>query len=211
MRNRRSSSSSPGAWLVLLVGLLLTSMPARAFAQACCAGGSVITPARLGMHEDWLVGLQAKAGSVVGSYDLGGHYAPQRSGNTELDFEQDLFAATRLLRRGQLALLVPLVETRRATPQLGAQFGGGVGDVNASARYEIVMAGESHLVPGIALLAGITLPTGRPPESATPPLQSNATGIGAYQINAALAVEQAYGPWLVNATDRTPAPPRARR
>ena len=28
----------------------------------------------------------------------------------------------------------------------------------------------------------------------------DATGIGAYQVNAALAIEQTFGPWLVNAT-----------
>jgi hypothetical protein len=52
----------------------------------------------------------------------------------------------------------------------------------------------------VALLAGVTLPTGKPPELASPPLAVDATGIGAYQINGALALEQTFGPWLVNAT-----------
>jgi hypothetical protein len=197
MRNRRSSFSSGAAALAAVVAL---AVPWRAFAQACCAGGSAITPARLALHEDALVGLQARAGSVIGSYQLSGNYLPQRSGDTELDFEQDLFAALRVLPRGQVALLAPLVETRRATPLLGAQLGGGIGDVNVSGRYDFVVAGESRVVPGIALLAGLTLPTGRPPESAAPPLLSNATGIGAFQLNAALALEQAFGSWLLDAT-----------
>jgi hypothetical protein len=199
MRRSRSSSNRTTRFAIL-AGLALASSPRTVLAQACCAGGSAITPGRLAMHEDALVGVQEKASSVLGSYDLGGQYHPQLPGDTELDFEQDLFAAVRLLQRGQLALLVPLVETRRATPSLGAQFGGGIGDINVSGRYDFVAAGESHVVPGIALLAGVTLPTGRSPEDAAPPLLSNATGIGAYQLNAALALEQIYGPWLINAT-----------
>lgn len=158
-----------------------------------------MTPARLALHEDALVGLQAKAGEVVGTYDPAGHYLAQLPGDSEVDLEQDIFAAVRLLGRGQLALLVPLVETRRATPTEN-QFGGNIGDVNASARYDFVGAGESRYLPGIALLAGITVPTGKPPESATPPLAADATGTGAFQLSGALALERTFGPWLVNAT-----------
>jgi hypothetical protein len=50
------------------------------------------------------------------------------------------------------------------------------------------------------VLAGITFPTGRPPELASPPLAVDATGIGAFQASAALALEQTFGPWLFNAT-----------
>jgi len=201
MQSRRSSSSSWAAVVVLLV----CATPSRALAQACCAGGSVITPARLALHEDALVGLQQKAGSVLGTYDLGSNYRPQPPGVTELDFEQDLFAALRVLPRGQVALLVPLLETRRSSPLLdshggGSQFGGGVGDVNVSGRYDFTVAGQSRYVPGIALLVGLTMPTGRTPESSTPPLLSNATGIGAFQLNAALALEQTFGPWLLDAS-----------
>jgi hypothetical protein len=158
-----------------------------------------VTPARLGLHEDALVGMQAKAGDVLGTYDPSGHYLAQLPGDSEVDLEEDLFAAMRLLGRGQVALLVPLVETRRTTPTEN-QLGGGVGDINASVRYDFVQTGESRYLPGIALLAGVTVPTGKPPESATPPLEADATGIGAFQFSGALAVERTFGPWLVNAT-----------
>ena len=105
-----------------------------------------------------------------------------------------------MLRRGQVALLVPLLETQRQDPRDGAHVGGGLGDINLGARYDFIVAGESRTIPGVAALAGITLPTGKPPEYASPPLAVDATGIGAFQVNAALALEQAYGPWLVNAT-----------
>jgi hypothetical protein len=185
-----------------LSALAVTTTSGRAWAQACCAGGSAVTPARLELHEDFLVGTQLHAADVIGSYDVGGSYLGPQAGTSELDFEEDLFAAARILRRGQVALLVPLIETRRAVPPLqgGAHFGGGIGDVNLSGRYDFVGAGESLYIPGIALLAGVTAPTGTSPEQATQPLEVDATGIGAWQINGALALEQTYGPWLVNAT-----------
>ena len=51
----------------------------------------------------------------------------------------------------------------------------------------------------MALLVGVTLPTGRAAEQASPPLFVNATGTGAFQGNVALALEQTFGPWLLNA------------
>jgi hypothetical protein len=189
---------SAAAFLLALIAAW--GSPSRARAQACCAGGSAVTPARLMTHEGALVGAQLRVGDVHGSYDAGGRYVASPSGDTELDLEQDVFGAIRVLRRGQVALLAPIVETRRAEQGTGAAFGGGIGDVNASVRYDFVVATESLYVPGIALLAGVTLPTGRPPESASPPLFVNSTGIGAWQANVALALEQTYGPWLVNAT-----------
>jgi hypothetical protein len=105
-----------------------------------------------------------------------------------------------VIKRGQVALLVPLVQTRRQTSLDGARFGGGVGDVNASVRYDFVDAGESPYLPGVALLGGVTFPTGTAPDSATQDLAVDATGIGAFQFNAALALEKRFDAWLVNAT-----------
>jgi len=129
---------------------------------------------------------------------LHGHYVSSSPGAREYDFEQDLFGSVRFLDHGQVALLVPFVESWRTTPSTGSEFGGGIGDINLSARWDFLLAGQSKKIPGIGLLAGITLPTGTPPESAKKPLASDATGIGAYQGNLGLAVEQAFGPWLIN-------------
>src|SRR6201999_23593 len=96
--------------------------------------------------------------------------------------------------------LAPIIETWRETTLDGGHLGGGIGDVNLSARYDFVVAGESLYVPGVALLAGVTAPTGRASESARARLAVDATGIGAWQANVALALEQTFGPWLLNAT-----------
>jgi len=190
----------PARAIALLAALAAWGSPSRAQAQACCAGGSAVTPGRLELHEDALVGVQLKAATVLGTYDPSGRFLGSLPGDTEGDFEQDLFGAVRVLRRGQAALLVPFVQTQRQDPQDGGHFGGGIGDINLSARYDFVLAGESYTVPGVAALAGITFPTGTAPEQAAPPLGVNVTGTGAFQGNAGIALEQTFGPWLLNAT-----------
>ena len=169
----------------------------RAGAQACCAGSNAITPGRLGLHEDALVGLQLRAASLLGSYDPTGRYQAPAQGTSELSFEQQLVASLRFLQRGQLAVLVPFVETRRSVVGR-SELGGGLGDVNIGVRYDVLDARRSALVPGVALLAGITLPTGVPVESADNPLATDATGIGALQANAGAAIEQVYGAWTAS-------------
>ncbi len=151
------------------------------------------------MHEDGLVGTQLHASSVVGSFDDGATFHASPPGASEYDLEQDVFGAVRVLERGQLALLVPAVATVRRAQGV-TELGGGWGDVNASARYDFTLAGRSLVVPGIAGLVGVTLPTGVPPDEATKPLATDATGVGAWQGNVGLALEQSFGPWLFNAT-----------
>jgi hypothetical protein len=174
----------------------------QAHGQACCAGAGALTPGRLELPEDALVGTQLHAATVLGSFDNGSNYSALARQSREYDFEEDIFGAVRVLRRGQVALLVPLVETYRHEGGLG-EFGGGVGDVNLSARYDFLLAGQSLYVPGVAALAGITAPTGTPADAQNPnkPLGTDATGIGAWQGNVGLALEQIYGPWLFNATE----------
>jgi len=186
--------------LLPVLVLLVLSVPKTSWAQACCAGAGAVTPGRLTIHEDALVGLQVRAAHVFGSFDTRGRYVPSSHGVDEQSFEQDVIAAVRLplAPRLQLAALLPFVETRRAAGGT-SDFGGGLGDVNLSARYDFFQAGRARYVPGIALLAGFTFPTGTPPESASPPLAVDATGTGAFQGNVGLAVEQTFGPWLVTA------------
>src|ERR1700728_1841487 len=113
----RRSRFSEFASLVLVpvLGLILCS-PSLARAQACCAGGSAVTPGRLEAHEDALVGTELRAASVIGSYQLG-DYRASPPGTPEYDFEEDVFGAVRFLRKAQVALLVPIDETYRRTPE----------------------------------------------------------------------------------------------
>jgi hypothetical protein len=178
----------------------VSTWAADAHSQACCAGAAAVTPARLAVNEDGLAGFQIRAADLFGSFSRDGKYVAASA--TEGDIEEDFFAGLRVARRAQVALLVPAIQTYRRARGIGgviSDFGGGLGDVNLSGRYDFVLSGESSVVPGIAALAGLTLPTGRPPESSDAerhPLAADATGIGAYQLNLGLSLEQTTGPWL---------------
>lgn len=183
-----------------VLGLLLATFAGGrdAWAQACCAGASAITPGRLALHERALLGLQLRAAWSLGSYDAHADYRPNVSGSTSLDLQQDLFAAVRVLERGQVGLLMPVLASFRISSTTDSEFGGGIGDVNLNARYDFVWARELSYFPGLGLLLGVTLPTGRPAESASLPLGSDATGVGATQLSTGLALEREFGRFLVN-------------
>ena len=97
------------------------------------------------------MGTQIRAATTLGTFDDGAHYSSVASGNPsdpyrENDFEEDIFGAVRVLRRGQVALLVPIVETQRHEQGLG-EFGGGIGDVNLSAPLRLLPRGAVALRP----------------------------------------------------------------
>ncbi|MFO7179225.1 MAG: hypothetical protein DIU78_011040 [Pseudomonadota bacterium] len=184
----------------MALALACLALANAARAQACCAGAAAITPGRLELHETALVGMQARASAATGTYSESARFNGMPNGAAELEFRQDVFASVRWLRRGQTTLMVPFVESWRRAQTTGAEFGGGLGDVNLAARYDVVRIREFRAWPGIGVLAGLTLPTGRPPESTKLPLGSDATGVGAVQISAGIALEQRLGDVLVSGT-----------
>ncbi len=188
-----------GRGLFVMFFLLANALAGRAGAQACCAGAAAVTPGRLAIHEDALVGLQLRIDNVFGSFSREARYQGAPARTAEWQLEQDLFGALRVLPRGQLALLVPFVQTYRRAPDRSS-FGGGIGDINFSGRYDFFLAGEARYIPGVAILAGVTFPTGKPIESADTFLGTDSTGIGTYQANLGLALEQTEGPWLFGVT-----------
>jgi Putative MetA-pathway of phenol degradation len=183
------------------------SAPAVARAQACCAGATALSPGRLILHESALVGVQTVVTGITGSFDQSGAFVPAPKGTVEVDFTQNLIATLRVLERGQITVIVPLVETYRHDPVAGTpgitDGGGGIGDIQVAARWDATLAGSSLVVPGIAVLAALTLPTGLPPDLSNPtahPLASDATGTGAVQGSVGLSLEQTFGHVLVNLT-----------
>jgi hypothetical protein len=191
----------------LVVWLAVMGAPHRAAAQACCAGGAVVTPTRLALHEDVALGLQVRARSNGGSFDSQGEYA--RTSGDERVFEQDLAASLRFAGRGQAGAVLPMMETHRSAGGL-SDTGGGLGDVALNARYDFLLASEALYWPGFGILAAATLPTGRAPNEATHPLATDATGAGTYDVTIGADVEKVAGhayaalnAWLTRRFDRT--------
>src|SRR3954462_10200713 len=81
-----------------LIAAAVALAPSAAHAQACCVGTGLVTPARLRMFEDYAVGIPTSVRNVMGSFKPSGGYVPSPSNATEVDFEQDLLAATRFGR-----------------------------------------------------------------------------------------------------------------
>ena len=181
------------------MALLALALPGQALGQACCAGSSALTPARLGIHEDGAAGLILKGTDILGGWDGHGNYFTQPAGTAEFDAEADVVGTLRVLTDGQVTLFIPFLKTWREAPGI-SEWGGGIGDINLSGRYDFTHAGESTLLPGIAVLVGVTFPSGRAPEAASNLLATDATGIGAFQFTGGVAFEQSYGHILLNLT-----------
>ncbi len=197
---RSSARVAAAAAGAMALGLAVYSPSAQA--QACCGAATAVSPGRLTMSEDLLVGGLVRVQRPLGDYDEHRTWTRSPPGASEWDTEADLFATARFARKGQVTLVVPLVETWRAHANPNGDIhshGGGLGDVRVAGRWDFTRAGASRTIPGIAVLAGLTFPTGRAPEDipADDYLASSATGRGAYSGSAGVGVEQTFGPWLV--------------
>jgi hypothetical protein len=172
--------------MLLAVGTRTTP----AAAQACCAGGALVNPARLALHEDYAVGLQTRVRQDLGSFDPDGRY---HSSANEQDFEQDLAASFRLGERSQAGVVLPLVETRRLLSGIPT-WGSGVGDLAIGGRYDPLLATEALYWPGIGILVNVVLPTGKAVGEGTNPASTDATGTGTYNATLGIDLEKVHGP-----------------
>lgn len=193
----RAPKRSPLAAVAVVLATALA--PSSAHAQACCGGTSALSPARLEAHETAIAGVALKASGTFGAFDGRGRFAPSPSGAHEVDLEQDLIVALRVLRHGQVSVLMPLVETWRSVPGR-SEAGGGLGDTQLAARWDFLLAGAHPIAPGAALTATLTMPTGLAPEHSSTPLAADATGTGAFRGTLALSLEQVWGHVLANVT-----------
>jgi hypothetical protein len=197
---------------MVTIVLVTIAKATPAAAQACCAGGALVSPARLALHEDYAVGLQLKAREDLGAFDDSGHYARFQQ-EQEQDLEQDLAASFRLTRQAQVGVVLPIVETHRVVSGL-SEWGGGIGDVALNARYDFLNAAEAVYLPGFGLLVSAVFPTGRPSDQAKNPLATDATGAGTYNVTIGADVEKVFGhafgslnAWMTYRFNRTVAIP----
>lgn len=186
------------------MGLVTVARARPAAAQACCAGGALVNPARLALHEDYGVGIQARARANLGSFDPAGHYTSSQEASEIL--EQDFAASLRFSSRGQASVVLPVIQTHGRAGAALDDWGGGVGDLALTSRYDFLLASEALYWPGFALLAGVTFPTGTPPDQAA----ADATGAGTYDATLGVGLEKIRGhayaaldAWLTHRFART--------
>ena len=167
-------------------------------AQVCCSATSAISPGRLALHERGLSGIQPGATGVLGTFDQRSSFLASAPDSHQVDFTMSPFATVRVARRVQWGAMVPILASSRASND-SAEFGGGVGDVSTTVRYDPMYNGEYRHWPGLGLVLGAVIPTGRPPEESTHALGSDVTGLGVFQFNGGIWLERSFGAWLVSA------------
>ena len=155
----------------------------------------MLTPARLGPVEEVGVGVQLRARTTRGTFSPSGDWSRLARGDVERTFDQALVASFRATRAAQASVLVPWVETQR-TAAGTSESGGGLGDVSWTARYDFTEADEPGPWPGIAVLVGGNVPTGRGPNEAKKRLATDVTGTGLWDLSLGVALERLARPWF---------------
>ncbi len=150
---------------------------------------------RLLAWEDWAVGVQLGHARSFGQWDSSGSLRRNASDFSDGLTRVEPWAIARLHDRVQLQAWVPVVvNDRRSAAE--SQIAGGIGDVGAAARYEVLKIGELAGIPSFAVTLGGLAPTGKRVEATSPPLFAGATGRGAWGGSLAIEAEVALLPWF---------------
>jgi hypothetical protein len=180
----------------LPLALLLAALPRAAGAAACCMSATSFGVGRLTIWEQWAVGLRAGHARSLGQWTSGGTLDPNPPGYSAGVTTVEPWAIVRLHERVQVQAWVPLVWEDREQDTTW-QVAGGLGDLGAAARFELVAIGQYVGLPSLAVTAGFLAPTGKRVEQVEPPLFAGTTGRGAWATSLALESEYARMPWFV--------------
>lgn len=173
----------------ILVALVLAS-PHRAHASACCGSGHGLGQ-RLNRDEQAAVTMSLRVADRFGSHDPTGRFFTVPSGIIDGDGRAEISGLFAPVPRLQLGITLPFILNIR---QFGPDFayGGGLGDLSASGRFDIVPLATSSAWPAIALTAGLTLPTGRSAAEAQDALAADATGLGVAEFRPGVFLEKSF-------------------
>jgi hypothetical protein len=185
--------SLPWPW-VLMAALAMAPRPAGA--AACCVSATSFGVGRLLAWEDAAMGVQFGHARSLGQWDASGSLRWNASDFSDGLTTTQVWGTLRVHDRVQLQGWVPLVvNDRRSGGE--SQLAGGLGDLGAGARVEVLKIGEYQGLPSFAFTVGALAPTGKRVEETSPPLFAGATGRGAWGGSLAVEVEYAFLPWFV--------------
>ena len=193
MHGGRTSRIRPLLAASLIVAA--AALPQRSLAAACCTSAASFGVGRLLVWEDRAVGLQLSHARSLGQWDSQGSLRWNGSDFSDGLSQAQVWGILRLHDRVQLQAWVPFVVNDRVSgPE--SQVAGGLGDVGAAVRFELVKIGEYQGLPSFAVTAGMLAPTGRRVEETSPPLFAGTTGRGAWGGTLAIEAEYAFLPWF---------------
>lgn len=188
-----STRSVLAVWLALGA---LAAVPRPARAAACCVSATSFGVGRLLAWEDAAAGVQVGHARSLGQWDSGGALRWNPPSYAEGQSTAQAWGIVRVHDRVQLQAWVPVVVNDRQSGRV-SQVAGGLGDVGAAARLEVLKIGEYQGLPSLAFTAGALAPTGTRVEDTRPPLFAGATGRGAWGGSLAAEAEYAFLPWFV--------------
>lgn len=169
--------------------------PPQVHAAACCISATAVGTGRLLNWEDGAVGLLKSASYALGHWDTDGEWKPFE-GYGELELKATLWGMARLSRRALVSLSVPATLNHRWTDSMST-WGGFLADVSVGFRYDPLLVGEYEELPAVAIVFGVSAPTGRVPGPDTGKLGEGATGRGAWLLSAGVVLEKTVVPWFV--------------
>ena len=181
---------------VMLLTILAASAPQRARAAACCISATSFGVGRLLIWEDFATGIQVGHARTLGQWDANQppHWNPDQY--SEGISQVQPWAIVRLHQRVQLQAWVPVLVNDRWSGSTH-QVSGGLGDIGAAVRFELLSIGALRGFPSLAATVGGIAPTGRRVEQTSPPLFAGTTGRGAWGGSLAIESEYAFFPWFV--------------
>lgn len=189
-----SSRRRPLPTLAAALAVLLCAR--GALAAACCMSATSFGVGRLRIWEEVAAGVQLGHARSLGQWDAAG--ALRLNGSSLVDGLSQVqpWVIVRLHERVQLSAWAPLLLNDRRVGDQG-QLAGGLGDLGAAVRGELVSLGQYDGLPSFAVTLGALAPTGRRPEQTSPPLFAGTTGRGAWGLSVAVESEYAFLPWFV--------------
>jgi hypothetical protein len=188
---RASPALAALACLALLALLpLLPLEPRLAHASACCGAGHGIGQ-RLNDTEDAALSTAVGGAIRLGSWTHERSFIPPGEGDLDGELRAEIGWLVRVKRRAQVGLSVPLIYTLRQAGDLSSS-GGGVGDITALARVDLLTPTAIRWAPGVALTLVALVPTGRGASRSTDLLAADATGLGTAEIRPGIALEKTW-------------------
>jgi len=149
---------------------------------------------RLAPFEDFAILASQSFSHYAGHWD--GQSDWHWASYSESEFRTQISGIVALNQRLELSAGMPWLVTTKAAGGVN-ESGHGIGDTQVGLRFEPIGSGEIAGVPGIALVGGMTMPSGRARSEVGHPLATDITGRGAWVLSASVMLEVARMRWFV--------------
>lgn len=170
---------------VIAVGL---AAPAEARAAACCGSGHGVGPTLTDAERAALT-VGFGVASRLGQWSSRGAFSPVRGGDFDRELRGEIGWVVRAAAPLQIGVIAPMIYAFRQSGDTSSS-GGGIGDVTALARIDVLAPHPTEALPRVGLTLSALVPTGLPLARSSDPLGADATGLGAAEIRPGFVLEK---------------------